>query len=145
MTAPLVDILLLKEHALVEVGIEVALHPGIVDILCPAHKVVDTLLRAVGIIYLQPIALRHHVITHLLQCFGSLLGQQSSRLLITVDTGSHEVIRTIVAYLQNSIWHGICQSHKLAAVIGRTNHRGLIVLTAIAGHYTCTTNNDKDD
>ena len=64
MTALQTDVVLWKEHAFVKVGIEVGLHQRVGDVLRPAHKVVNTLLRTVGIVDLQAIAQLDNVIAH---------------------------------------------------------------------------------
>ena len=52
VSALLHDILLLEEHALVKVGIEVCLHLRVAKVCRPTHEVVNGLLRAVGVINL---------------------------------------------------------------------------------------------
>ena len=51
VSALFVYVFLLKKHALVEVGVEVAFHHCVGNVLCPTHEVVDAFLRTVGIVY----------------------------------------------------------------------------------------------
>ena len=143
MAALLHDILLLEEHALVEVGVEELLHFRVREIYSPAHEVVNSLLRAVGIIDFQPVSLRHHVVTHFFQGCGGLFGKECRRFLVAVNAGSYEVVCAVIANLQDGIGHGFAEGYKLAAVIGRTDHR-IVVFTAAAGYHTCAANNDED-
>ena len=112
-----------------------------------SHKVVDTLLRAVGIVDLQAVALRHHVVTHLSQGLGSLLGQQGRRLLVAVDAGTYEIVRAEVAYLKDGIGHGISQGDKLAAVIGSTDDSGLFLrgFPPATGGGPCAADHGEDN
>ena len=49
----------------------------------------------------------------------------------------------MITYLQDGIRHGFAEGYKLTAVIGRADHR-IVVLTAAAGYHTCAENNDED-
>ena len=52
VTTLLHDVFLFEEHALVQIRIEVRLHQRVSNVFCPANKVVDSLLRTIGIVYL---------------------------------------------------------------------------------------------
>ena len=142
MSALFGNVFLRKEHALVEVRIEVGLHQRVVDVLCPAHEVVYALLRTVGIVDLQAITLGFHIITHGLQTIGSLACEQRRRLFVAVDTGAHKVVRTEVTDFQYGIGHHVGNGHKLTGIVSRTD---LLALRRVrkAGHY-CHAANCED-
>ena len=135
VAALLVDVFLLKQHALVKVGIEVCLHQRVGHVLCPAHKVVNTHLWAIGIVNLKSIALRFYIVAHSPQCLSSLLGEQCRGLQIAVDTSAHKVVCTEVSYLKYGVGHSVGQGHKLACVVGCAN-LGLLLCKACRKH-TC--------
>ena len=117
MAALLGYIALHKEHALVEVGIEVALHQRVRNITCPAHKVVDGLLWTVGIVNLQAVALFHDVVAHGTQAVCRPFRQQRCRLFVAVNALAYKVICSEIANLQNGIGHRIRQRHKLTCIV----------------------------
>ena len=129
------DVLLVEEYTLVEVGIEVGLHQRVGDVLGPAHEVVNALLRTVGIVDFQAVALLSHVVAHLLQCCCGLLGKQGRGLLVAVDALAHEVVGAEVAYLQYGVGHGIGKGDELAAVVGGTE--GSLVVAVGAACEQC--------
>ena len=144
VAALLADIVFLeKTRLVVDVGIEIGLHLGSLHVGSPTHEVIDGLLRAIGIIDLQAVALCFHVVARLLQGCSGLLGQEGCRLLVPIDTSTHEIIGAEVAYLQDSIGHGIRQGYKLAAVVSRVDH-GVVAVTVTTGHHTRAANNCKD-
>ena len=110
------DVLLLEEDALVQIRIEVWLHLGIGQVCRPAHEMVHTLLRPIGIVNLQTVALGYYVIANLLQTVSGRPGEQGCRFLVAVNASSHEIVRTVIAYLQNNVRYNIGQSYKLNAV-----------------------------
>ena len=65
---------------------------GVGDVFRPAHKMVYTHLRTVGIIDLQPIALRLHIVADGTEGLGCLFRQQGGGLQITVYACAHEII-----------------------------------------------------
>ena len=121
MTALQTDVLLGEEHALVEVGVEVGLHQRVVDVLSPAHKVVDALLRTVGIVDFQAIALLDNIVADGLQTVSSLTGEQSGGFLVAVDAASHKIVGAKVADFQNHVGHDVGKCHKLAGIVGRND------------------------
>ena len=139
MTAPLIDVFQLEKHTLVQVGIEVFLHQGVINGFCPFHEMIDGPLRTVGIIYFQPIALLYHIIAHGLQTVCCLFCQQCRWLQISVDAGSDKVIGAEITDLKNGIRHGICQSYKLTGVV---NILGRLFCLALAGYDDATYNKD---
>ena len=136
MAAFLIYVLLFKEHALVEVGIEIGLHQRVGDVFRPAHEMVYTHLRTVGIIDFQAIALCFHVVADGTEGLGCLFRQQRGGLQITVDALAHEIIGAIVSYLEDGIRHGIGEVCKLTAVFGgRHGGQLLVVGTAVGRHH----------
>ena len=113
------NIILSEEHRLVQVGIEVRLHQRVGHILGPAHEVVHGLLRTVGIVDFQPVALFHHVVADGAQAVGGHTGEQGDGGLVAVDAGAHEVVGAEVADFENGIGHGVRQIDKLAVVLRR--------------------------
>lgn len=96
------DILPFEQFRLGHFGIEIGFHPGVIDILRPAHEVIHSALGAVGIVDLKSIALRHNVVAHRFEGFGGLAGEDGFRLLITGDAFAHEVVSGVVAnFLDN--------------------------------------------
>ena len=126
MTTLQTDVVLRKEHALVKVGIEVGLHQRVGDVLGPAHEVVNALLRTIGIVDLQAIALCFDVIAHGFQTVSSLTGEQRCRFFITVDTSSHKIVRAEVTDFQNHIRYHVGNGYKLAGIVSRTDCRTLL-------------------
>ena len=118
MAAFLHDVLLLEEHALVQVRVEIGLHPGVGHIGRPAHEVVNAFLRTVGIVYLQAIALRDDIVAHGLQCRNCFFGEKCRRGQITVDALAHKVVDAVVTYFQNGVRDYVRDGDKTAAVLG---------------------------
>ena len=112
------DVSLREQHILLQLRIEIFLHPGILRILCPVDKIGDSALGPVSIIDLQTISLLNQVIAHLLQSLGSFLRQKRNRLLIAVDPVTDKVIGGIVTDLQNRIRHGFTEQNKIRGIIG---------------------------
>ena len=107
------DILLVEEHALVQVGIEIGFHAGVAHVGSLSHEMVYALLGPIGVIYLQPVALTFDIIAHSAQAVGSLTRQQCRRCKIAVDACADEVVGAEVANLQYRIRHGICEGDEL--------------------------------
>ncbi len=133
VAALLIDILLLEEDALVEVGIEVLLHLRGREVGSPAHEMVDGLLGAIGIVDFQPVALLAQVVADGAETVGSLLRKQGRGLQIAVDTLAHEVVGAEIANLEDGVGHGISQGDKLTAVVGGRHCHGIVVATVAAG------------
>ena len=125
VSALLHDVFLLKQHALGQIGIEVGLHERIADICSPSYEVIDTPLRAVGIVDFQPIAHLLHVVADGTQAVGCLPGEQSGRLFITIDALPHKIIGAEIAYFKNGIGHCIGECNELAGIVGSRNRCGL--------------------
>ena len=117
MTALRINVVLLEENTLVEVGIEIMLHQRIGHIRSPTYKMVHSLLGAVGIVNLQSVTQCHYIITHCLQAVGSYLGKQSRRFQVSVNPCSYEVIGSEITDFQNSIRHSICQGYELTGIL----------------------------
>ena len=124
MTTFFHDVLLLEEHALVEIGIKVGLHSRIGQIGGPADEVIHRFLGAIGVINFQTIALRHQVVAHHTQAVGSLTGDKGSGLHIAIDSTTNEIVGAIVANFKNGIGHRVGNVNKLATVIGRVDRIG---------------------
>ena len=135
MTALQTDVVLREEHALVEVGIEVVLHQRVSYVLRPAHEVVNTFLRTIGIVDFQPITQLNYVIAHGLQAVCSLTGKQCRRLLVAVNARSHEVVCAVVANLQDGIGHHVGEGYKLAGIVRRADCR--VIVVAARGQHRC--------
>ncbi len=143
VAAFLIDVFLFEEYAFVKIGIEVCLHQRVRDVFRPAHKVVYTHLRTVGVIDLQPIALRLHIVADGTEGLGCLFRQQGGGLQITVHARAHEIIGAVIADLEDSVWHHIGDVCKLAAVIsGRHCGLFLVVGTTVGRHYAA---DDEDN
>ena len=56
MSGLLGDVAALEQHGLVEVAVEIRLHPRVADIGRPADEMRDGALRTVCVVYLQPVA-----------------------------------------------------------------------------------------
>ena len=104
---------------------------------------VNTLLRTVGIVNLQTVALLNDIVAHCFQTIGSLLGKQCRRFLIAVNTATHEVISTEVTDFQDDIGHHVSDGYKLTAIVSRT-HYGILLTILGASEYTYTTNDDDE-
>ena len=113
------DVLLVEEDALVQIRIEVRLHAGVAHIGRPAHKMVHAALRTVGVVNLEPVALRFYIVTDRLQGLRSLLGEQRSRGLVPVNALTHKVIRAKIADFQNYVRHHIRHGHKVIPADGK--------------------------
>ena len=85
---------------------------------------VHGLLRTVGIVNLQTIALSHHIVAHGLEGLGRLLGKHRYRSLVTVNAGADEIIGAVVADFQDGIRHGIGKQDEVAAVVSGRNFSG---------------------
>ena len=135
MSAFLSDVTLRKEHVLVEVGIEVGLHQRVGDVLCPAHEVVNALLRTIGIVDFQAIAQLDDIVAYGLQAIGSLAGDECRRLLVAINTFTHEVISTEISDFQYGIGHHVSNGHELAGIVGHTDYRAFL---RVSGADRCT-------
>ena len=113
------DILLLEEDALVQVGVEVGLHPDIGHVRGPADKMVHAFLGPVGIVDLEPVTFGDDLVADGLQRLGGLAGQERRRLLVAVDAVSHEVVGPEIADFQDGVRHDIGDEDKVTAVFGR--------------------------
>ena len=144
MSALCHDILLIEEHTLVKVRIEIGPHQRVGDVGSPAHEVVDTTLWAVGIVDLQAVALADDIVTDSLQTVCCCFCQQCRRLQVAVDTGTHEVVGAKIADFQNRVGDDIRQGHELAAVLcRRCLYPGFV--TPIGGGDDDKTADDDDD
>jgi len=85
----LVDVFLLEEHALVEVGIEIGLHQSVGHIGSPADEMVNSLLWTLGIKDLQTVALCFHLVAHGAQAVGCHLGEQCCGFKMAIDALAH--------------------------------------------------------
>ena len=121
VTALLVDIFLFEEYALVEVGIEIGLHEGVGNVGSPAHEMVNTFLRTVGVVDFQSVALPDDVVADGTEAIGGSFGEQRGGLLIAVDAGANEVVGAVVADFEYGVGYGIGKGYKLAGIIGRTD------------------------
>ena len=130
MTAFLHYILLIKEHALVKIGIKVWLHPDILQVGGPTDKMIDGLLWTVGIVYLETVSLLNDIITHGTKCLCSLFRKQGRGLLIPVDAVSHKVVCTIIADLHYGIRNGIGKHYERTRVL---RHRHVSAIFPAAG------------
>ena len=104
VTALGADVFLVEKHALVQVGIEVGSHKSVGDVLGPAHKMVNTPLWAVGIVYLQAVAQLLDIVAHGPQTVCCNASHQRSRFFVTVDAGSHEIVCTEVTDFEDYVW-----------------------------------------
>ena len=93
------DIALVEQHVLVQLRIKIRLHARIVQLLRPTDEMADRHLRAIGVVNLQPIALRLQIVRYRLQRFGRFPRHQHARLRIPVDTVTDEIIGRIIADL----------------------------------------------
>ena len=145
MAALLVDVFLLEEYALVEVGVEVGLHLRGLQVGGPSYEVVDALLRTVGIVDFQAVALLHHVVAHCPECLGGLPCEQGRGLLVAVDALSHEIVGAVVANLQDGIGHGVGQGDELAVVLRRADHHGVGISADATGNHAHTADGSDDE
>ena len=103
------------------------------------------LLRAVGIIYLQSVALCLHVVADCLQRVGSRLGQKRNGLFVTVNALTCEVVGAEIAYFENDVRHHVRQRHKLAVVVSRADGNSSVLLFAVVSFgYPHAANDDKN-
>ena len=123
------NITLREQHVLVKLRIEEFLHPRIVGVERPVHKVRDRHLRAIRVENLQPVAHREQLVADLLERGGGFLGEERQRLLIAVDPVADEVVGRIIADLQNRIRHGFRKQHKVRAVVRK--HDGLRLMRGL--------------
>ena len=137
MTTFLIYILMLKEHTLVEVRIEISLHKRIGDIGSPTHEVINALLRTVGIVYLQSITKFYDIVANSLETISRLFGKQCRWFLITINADAHEVIRTKIAYLHNCIGNDIGKSNELTGIVGCSCLCALLFCRALTAAHHC--------
>src|SRR5262245_15814400 len=97
MAGAIGDIALLEQVALVHVGIEFALALHIVDSLRPAHELRDRALRPVAIEYFEAKAARRQIALDRGQRVGGRSRQQTTRMLVAVDSFTHEVVAAEIA------------------------------------------------
>ena len=105
------DVALLKQLRLIHFGIEIGLHLGCIQILCPCFEMVNHSLRSVSIIDLDPISLRHQIVADILQ---------SCRRFISIDSLTCKVKGGVVPDFKNSIRNDIRNQNKAFLLIQRT-------------------------
>ena len=86
------DIALIEKEALILERIKISLHASIVEILRPTNKIIDRLLRTVGIVNLEAIAVLHDVIGNVFERGGGFLGEERDGLSIAVNAVADEVV-----------------------------------------------------
>ena len=102
-----------KQAAFIYIGIEVAAHGGISHIGSPSDKMVYCTLRAVGIIYLEPITEADDIVTDRLEAVGSPACKLGVWSQITVYAASNKVVGAVIAYFQDNIRNHICNGNKV--------------------------------
>jgi len=107
------DVVLDEEAVLALAGVEIAFHRCVIQVFAPAHEVVDSLLRTVGVVNLQAVALLHEVVTDGLEAVGSLAREKCRGLLVAVDAGTHKVIGAEVTDFEDDIGHHIGNVDKI--------------------------------
>ena len=117
----LVDVALGEELVFFQLRIEIFLHPGVVCVQRPVHEMGHRHLGPVGVEDLQPVAHAHQLVAGLFQGGGGLRGQKSQGLLIAVDAVAHEIVGGVVAYLQDSVGHGLAEQHEVGRIV-RQDH-----------------------
>ena len=85
------EVFLREDLAFVEVGIEVAFHQRVVEVVGPSHEVIHGLLGPVGVEDLQPVAFGFQLVAHGFEGGGGFLGEEGGGLQVTVDAGADEV------------------------------------------------------
>ena len=116
MAAALHDILQFEETAFVDVGVEVALHGGVVDVGGPADEVVDGALRTVGVVDFEAVALCHEVVADGAQAVGGFADHQGRGLEVAVDAGADEVVGAVVADFEDGVGDGLGEDDELGGV-----------------------------
>ena len=113
MAGFLSDIILLEKDGFVQVGVEIFLHPCVLDIGRPTDEMVHCHLRAIGVVNLQPVAHLDNVVADSLEAVGGSFCEKGGRLEISVDPVSHEIIGSVVTDLQDSVRHHVHDIHEL--------------------------------
>ena len=96
-----------KETILRLVRVEIAFHCRVIEIFSPAHEVIDTHLRTVGIVDFEAVALGLKIVADGFQTVSGLAGKKGRGLLVAVNAGTDEVIGTKITDLKNNIWHHV--------------------------------------
>ena len=112
------DIAFLEEYVLGLVRVKIRLHACVFQILRPPHKMADRHLRTIGVIDLQTVALRHHVVRHRLQSRRRFPRHQHAWRFVAVDPVADEIVGGIVANFQNHVGHGFRQFHEPGRIVG---------------------------
>ena len=111
------DITPRDQHGLIEIRIEIRLHPGVRGIFRPAHKVIHRLLGPVGVIDLQPVPFGGQVAADFHQLQGRFPRKQRHGLLIPVDPVADEIESGIVSDLQDHVRDQPADRNESARVI----------------------------
>ena len=127
MAAFLHYILLFEKDALVEIGIEVRLHPCVSDVCSPSDEVVHALLGTVCVINFQAVTLSDDIVADGFQGLCSLFREHRRRLFITVDAISYEIVGPIISYLQDGVRNGFREQDEGAGIFRRWDGRAVFL------------------
>ena len=101
-----------KEVGLVQIGVEIRLHPRVGGVFRPVHEVDDGALGTIGVVDFQTIAVRPDIVAYHLQRLGGLRREQCGRAFIAVDACSHEVVGGVVADFQKRVRDDLLEMHE---------------------------------
>ena len=110
------DVSPLEEERLVHLGIEIRLHQRVRQILPPTYEMVDSTLRPVSVVDLEPVTPGLYVVADFLQRSGRFTGIKHHRLQIAVHPRSDEIVGSEVARFDDGIGHDIGEVDESAAV-----------------------------
>ncbi len=111
------DLALREQNVLLEIGIEVFLHPRILGVERPVHEVRDRLLRTVGVVYLEAVAFRHEFVAGGFERGGGFFREHCQRLLVAVYAVADEVIGRIVPDLKYRVGDGVAEQNEIRRVV----------------------------
>ena len=75
---------------------------------------VNRALRAIGVVYLQAIALTDDIIAYGLEAVGRFASEQSNWSIISVDTLAYEVVCAVVSDFEDYIGDNVGDGYEIA-------------------------------
>ena len=89
-----------------------SVHPRVLHVLRPAHEMRHGALRTVGVVDLQAVPALHAVVARRLEGGRGLFRDQRARPLVAVHALPDEVVRRVVADLQDGVRHRLGERHE---------------------------------
>ena len=96
-----------EDGAFLDVRVENGFHRGVGRVLRPSYKMVNGLLRPVGVIYFNLVSFFSEFIARFAQCGGGFFGDEGHGFFVTINARADEIVFAMIPNIQYGVLNGV--------------------------------------